>query len=117
MMIETIGQIILTKTSDEWVAFLTEAGTQIAPVYGIDEALQDPQVIHRQMVLEVNDPVLGKVRQLGIPIKLSETPGKVRFVAPPPGSDTHETMQRLGYSAGEIETLIKDGVIQYAYEG
>jgi crotonobetainyl-CoA:carnitine CoA-transferase CaiB-like acyl-CoA transferase len=116
MVIETIRQIILTRTRDEWAELLMEAGTQVAPVYTIDEALRDPQVIHRQMVLEVEDPVLGKIKQLGMPIKLSETPGKVRFVAPPPGNNTDETMQRLGYSAGEIEKLIKKGVIQYAYE-
>ena len=116
MIIETIRQIILTKTRDEWVTLLTEAGTQVAPVYNIDEALQDPQVIHRQMVLEIEDPVLGKIKQLGIPIKLSETSGKIRFVAPAPGNDTEETMRQLGYSAGEIEKLIAEGVIQDIYE-
>jgi crotonobetainyl-CoA:carnitine CoA-transferase CaiB-like acyl-CoA transferase len=117
MMIETIRQIILTKTRDEWVVLLTEAGTQVAPVYNIDEALRDPQIIHRQMVLEIEDPVLGKIKQLGMPIKLSETPGKVRFVAQPLGKDTVGTMRRLGYSAGEIEKLIKEEIIQDAYEG
>ena len=117
MIIETIRQIVLTKTRDEWVALLTEAGTQVAPVYNIDEALRDPQIIHRQMVLEVEDPVLGKIKQLGMPIKLSETPGKVRFVATAPGKDTEETMRNLGYSSGEIEKLIKEGVIQDTYEG
>ena len=116
MIIETIRRIIETKTRDEWATLLHDAGTMVAPVYSIDEALQDPQVIHRQMVLEIEDPVLGKVKQLGMPIKLSETPGKIRFVAPSPGNDTEETMRRLGYSAGDIERLIKDGVIQHAYE-
>ena len=116
MIIEAVRQIILTKTRDEWASLLSEAGTQVAPVYNIDEALQDPQVIHRQMVLEVEDPVLGKIKQIGMPVKLSETPGKIRFVAPPPGNDTEETMRRLGYSTGDIERLIKDGVIQHAYE-
>jgi len=116
MIIETIRRIIETKTRDEWATLLHDAGTMVAPVYSIDEALQDPQVIHRQMVLEIEDPVLGKVKQLGMPIKLSETPGKIRFVAPSPGNDTGETMRRLGYSAEDIERLIKDGVIQHAYE-
>ena len=68
------------------------------------------------MVLEVEDPVLGKVKQLGMPIKLSETPGKVRFVAPPPGNNTEETMRRLGYSAEDIERFIESSVIQRTYE-
>jgi crotonobetainyl-CoA:carnitine CoA-transferase CaiB-like acyl-CoA transferase len=116
MIIEAIRRIIETKTRDEWATLLHDAGTMVAPVYSIDEALQDPQVIHRQMVLEIEDPVLGKVKQLGMPIKLSETPGKIRFVAQSPGNDTGETMRRLGYSAGDIERLIKDGVIQNSYE-
>ena len=116
MIIETIRRIIETKTRDECATLLHDAGTMVAPVYSIDEALQDPQVIHRQMVLEIEDPVLGKVKQLGMPIKLSETPGKIRFVAQSPGNDTGETMRRLGYSAGDVERLIKDGVIQHAYE-
>jgi crotonobetainyl-CoA:carnitine CoA-transferase CaiB-like acyl-CoA transferase len=116
MIIETIREIIMTKTRDEWVVFLAEAGTMVAPVYNVDEALQDPQIMHRQMVLEVEDPVLGKIKQLGIPIKLSETPGRVRFAAPTPGKDTEETMRQLGYTAGEIEKFINERVIQHIYE-
>lgn len=117
VIIETIRKIILTKTRDEWVRLLTEAGTQVAPVYSIDEALCDPQIIHREMVLEVEDPVLGKIKQLGFPVKLSKTPGKIRFVAPSAGNDTEETMKQLGYSAEDIEKLIAEGVIQSRYEG
>ena len=117
MMIETIGRIILTRNRDEWVVVLTDTGSQVAPVYGADEALHDPQVVHRQMVLEVKDVALGKtVKQLGIPIKLSETPGKVRHVAPPPGEHTRQTMESLGYSDSEIERLIQEGIIHCQYD-
>ncbi len=111
MMITEIDSIIMTKTRDEWITVLTEAGSQVAPVYAADEALNDPQVLHRQMVIDVEDPTMGKVKQLGMPIKLSETPGKVRKPAPLPGEDTKETLYQLGYAAEEIERLLNEGVI------
>jgi crotonobetainyl-CoA:carnitine CoA-transferase CaiB-like acyl-CoA transferase len=116
MLIATISEIILTRTRDEWVEALTEAGSQVAPVYAADETLRDPQVIHRQMVLEVEDAALEKkVKQLGIPIKLSETPGTIRRLASLPGEDTRETMESLGYSDGEIERLVQEGIIHCEY--
>jgi crotonobetainyl-CoA:carnitine CoA-transferase CaiB-like acyl-CoA transferase len=110
-MIATINEIIMTRTRDEWILLLTEAGSQVAPVYAIDEALNDPQVLHRQMVLETEDQTMGRIKQLGIPIKLSETPGKIRKTASLPGEDTRETLSQLGYSDEEIEILFNEGIV------
>jgi crotonobetainyl-CoA:carnitine CoA-transferase CaiB-like acyl-CoA transferase len=110
-MIDAINRIIMTRNRDEWISILMEAGTQVAPVYAIDEALNDPQVLHRQMVIEIEDPILGKIKQLGIPIKLSETPGKIRRSASLPGENTKETLCHLGYTDEEIEQLLYEGVI------
>jgi crotonobetainyl-CoA:carnitine CoA-transferase CaiB-like acyl-CoA transferase len=116
MMIDTIGKIILSRTRDEWTALLDKTGSQAASVYSIDEVLKDPQNIHRNMIIDVEDPDLGSVKQIGIPIKLSETPGKVRHTAPPPGEHTKETMESLGYSADQIDRMLKDGIIRFKYE-
>ncbi|HVN96108.1 MAG TPA: CoA transferase, partial [Syntrophorhabdaceae bacterium] len=116
-MIEAIGKIMLSRNRDEWVLILTNAGSQVAPVYDPDEALRDPQVIHRQMVLEIEDAPLGKtVKQIGIPIKLSETPGRIRHVAALPGEHTRQTMERLGYSENEIQRLEREGIIHFQYK-
>jgi len=115
-IIQSIKEIFQTKNRDEWFRILKDAGSQVAPVYEIDEALLDPQTIHREMVLEIEHPVLGTVRQLGMPIKLSEAHPTVRQLAPVPGSHTREIMQYLGYTEKEIEAFIGTGVIQLEAE-
>ena len=71
----------LTRTRDEWFELLKDRDISVGKVYSLDEALADPQVVHRGMVVEVEAPGLpgGTVSQVGIPIRLSETPGRVRF--------------------------------------
>jgi len=115
-MIQSIKEIFRTKDRDEWFRILKDADSQAAPVYEIDEALLDPQTIHREMVLEIEHPVLGTVKQLGMPIKLSEAHPAVRQLAPVPGGHTKEIMQDLGYTEKEIEAFIGSGVIQLEVE-
>jgi len=109
----TIKEIFLTKERDEWFRRLRDAGSQVAPVYEIDEALLDPQAVHREAVLEIEPETLGKVKQLGFPIKLSETPGSVRSPAPLPGEHTEEIMGQLGYTRHEMDAFLKDGIIHH----
>jgi crotonobetainyl-CoA:carnitine CoA-transferase CaiB-like acyl-CoA transferase len=101
----------LTKTRDEWFDLLLKADTAVGKVYSIDEVATDPQVLHREMVVEVEDPSKGRVRQVGIGIKLSETPGKIRKLPPRPGEDTRAIMNEIGYSEEEIERLYRNKVI------
>ncbi len=110
-MIQEIADIMLSKTRDEWVDILTAAESQAAPVYDIREAVKDPQVRERDIIIDIEGSLTEPVRQLGIPIKLSETPGKVRFVAPLPGTHTEEIMHRLGYSETEIQQFTEKGII------
>jgi crotonobetainyl-CoA:carnitine CoA-transferase CaiB-like acyl-CoA transferase len=63
------------------------------------------------MVIEVEHPTEGKVKQVGIAIKLSDTPGKVRSLAPALGEHTEETLRGLGYSEQKIGQLRQEGVI------
>lgn len=100
-----------TKTRDEWFEILKQTDICAAPVYDLDEALTDPQNLARQMVVEVDHPELGKVRQVGIGPKLSETPGSVRSVAPTPGQHTDEVLRAAGYTEAEIASLRSKGVV------
>jgi len=100
------------KTRDEWFEILREIDICVAPVYSLDEALDDRHNRHRGMVIEMNHPTLGKVRQVGIGTKLSDTPGAVRSLAPRPGEHTDEVLRQLGYDDGSISTLRRESAIE-----
>jgi len=111
-----LREIFKTRTRDEWFELLKENNITVGKVYTWDEVLGDPQVIHRNMVVELEDPVVGKVRQVGIPIKLSETPGSIRHLAPRVGEHTEEVAREIGYSTAEIALLKEKGIIHKGRE-
>lgn len=106
-----LRQVFLTKTRDEWFDLLAEKDVPAGKVYTMDEAFSDPQMLQRQMVIEIDHPTLGKVKQVGIAIKLSETPGKVRSLSPLFGEHTEEVLLELGYNREEIGKLRQTGAI------
>lgn len=99
------------KTRDEWVAFFHGQDVCLGPVKNMGETLEDPQIRHRQMIVDVEHPQAGQLKQIGIPIKLSETPGKIASLAPSLGQHTKEILQELGYSAEAIEGFRREKVI------
>lgn len=107
----SLKQIFLTKTRDEWFELLIRNDVPAGKVYTPDEVFSDPQVLHRQMVIEVEHPTLGKIKQVGIAPKFSSTPGKVRSLSPLPGEHTDEVLQGLGYKQEEIENLRQEGAV------
>ncbi len=106
-----LKEVFLTKTRDEWFELLIHNDVPAGKVYAPHEVFSDPQALHRQMVIEVDHPVLGKIKQVGITPKLSDTPGKVRSLSPLPGEHTDETLEELGYEREEIESLRQAGVV------
>jgi len=100
-----------TKTTAEIVAMLKEAGVPGGPINNIAEVLADPQVIHRGMIQEVEHSTIGMMKTLGIPIKLSDSPGSVRIAPPTLGQHNVEVLSRLGYSEDSIAELQQKGVI------
>lgn len=97
------------RTRDELFDMLKKENIAITKVNTIDEVFSDPQVLHRQMLIDVEHPKLGKVKQVGIAIKLSDTPGKVRSTAPLLGEHTGEILRGLGYSKVQIDRLRSSG--------
>ncbi len=100
-----------TKTRDEWFELLQQTDICAAPVYSLDEALEDPHNLARGMVIEVDHPEAGRVRQVGIGTKLSETPGSVRLPAPSPGQHTDDVLASLGYDADRVSALRESGAV------
>lgn len=109
---DSIASIMASKTREEWLEILRCEDIQIAPVNEIDEALSDPQTLYRNMIVELEHPMVGMVKQLGIPIKLSQTPGRIASFAPVPGQDTEEILRKLGYADNEIEQLKESNIIE-----
>jgi crotonobetainyl-CoA:carnitine CoA-transferase CaiB-like acyl-CoA transferase len=106
-----LKKVFLTRTRDEWFDFLTGRDVPVGKVYSFDEVFKDPQVLHRNMVLEIDHPTLGKVKHPGIAVKLSDTPGKIRKLAPVTGENTEEILSELGYKKSQIRKLHQSNVI------
>src|SRR5947208_3173446 len=107
-----IEAIIRTRDRDEWYERLVRADVCVGKVYEIDEMVRDPQLNHRQMIVDVEHPTHGRVRQIGIAIKLSDTPGSIRSAAPLPGEHTAAVLKDLGLGAADIGRLREKGIIE-----
>ena len=102
----------LKRDSEEWIALFREARLPCGPIKNVAEVLDDdPHVKAREMVVELDHPVIGKTKALGVPVKLSETPGAVTLPAPTLGQHTAEVLTEVGYSADEVEALRRAGVV------
>jgi alpha-methylacyl-CoA racemase len=98
------------RTRGEWERFASEHDCCLEPVLGLDEALDSELVRAREMVVELDQPGADRpVRQLGVPVKLSRTPGGVHAPGPGLGEHTREVLASLGYSEAEIEALEESG--------
>jgi crotonobetainyl-CoA:carnitine CoA-transferase CaiB-like acyl-CoA transferase len=103
-----------TQPAEYWLSALEEVGVPCGPVNNMLQALADPQTVARQMVVEVEHASLGKVKTLGLPIKFSQTPGKVRTGAPRYGQHTAAVLSAYGFDAGEIAALQAEGAVAAA---
>ncbi|MFF5989618.1 CaiB/BaiF CoA transferase family protein [Prauserella flavalba] len=99
------------RDTDDWVGALLEAGVPAGPIRDYAQSCSDPHTLAREMVVELDHPTEGKVRSLGIPVKLSETPGTIRRVAPALGEHTDELLRAAGWTDEEIATLRAEGAV------
>jgi crotonobetainyl-CoA:carnitine CoA-transferase CaiB-like acyl-CoA transferase len=106
-----IEAIIRTRDRDDWYERLVKADVCVGKVYDVEEMVTDPQVLHRKMIVDLQHPTLGTVREVGIAIKLSETPGTIRSAAPSSGQHTDAVLKDLGYGSSDIDALRTKGVI------
>jgi alpha-methylacyl-CoA racemase len=105
------AEVFRTRTRDEWVSLLMEADTCTAPVYAISELVSDPNLLHRKMIIEVDHPTEGKMKQAGFMVKLSGTPGEVKHVDPQPADFTEEILSEAGLGRARIDALREAGVV------
>ncbi len=96
---------------EPWVARLNDAGVPCGPVLDVGQVFSDPQVLAREMLVELPHPELGTFRTTGLPVKLSRTPGAIRRAPPLHGEHSDEILLQLGLSPDEIESLRRAGVV------
>ena len=94
---------------DELIKALEAQGVPCGRINSIAEVAADPQALAREMVVELDHPRAGRTRALGLPVKLSRTPGKVSRPAPVLGQHTREVLEEFGFSRAEIEALVQSG--------
>ena len=104
---ETFSQ----QTTAYWLELLDAAGVVAGPIYNMEQVYQDPQVLAREMLVYWDDPELGTFRNIGVPVKLSATPGKIRRRAPALGEHSTEILRERGFSATEIAELQQQGIV------
>jgi formyl-CoA transferase len=110
-LIEAIEKTTATETRAHWLARLDGEGVPSGPINSYAEALADLHALARRMVVDLMHPGAGPIKALGIPVKLSETPGAVDRPAPLLGQHTAELLTELGYTDAEQRVLADTGVI------
>ena len=105
-------ELFATRTRDDWYDHLSKTDICVGKMLTLDELEHDPQIKARNMIVEVETPTGEKVKQVGISIKFSETPGSIRSVAPSLGQHTDAVLADLGYSPEQIERWRGDGAIK-----
>jgi len=107
-----IAEKIKLKTTAEWQDIYNDNGVPNGPINSVDMVMEDEQVKAREMIVEVEHPVAGKLKMPGVPVKLSDTPGGVRTPAPLLGQHSREILKEvLNKDDAEIDKLIEDKVI------
>jgi crotonobetainyl-CoA:carnitine CoA-transferase CaiB-like acyl-CoA transferase len=110
-MFRTLRARFKERTMTEWVERLADLDICFGPVATVGEMAEDPQVRHRQMVIEMDHGGGRRLRTLGNPIKLGATPPTLRTPPPELGQHTDEVLGALGYAAGDIAALRARGVV------
>jgi formyl-CoA transferase len=110
-LIEAIEATTACAPRAHWLSRLDQARVPSGPINTYAEALADPHALARQMVVDLQHPGAGRIKALGIPVKLSDTPGAVDRPAPLLGQHTAEILTELGYTDAEQRALSERGVI------
>ncbi|WP_163970242.1 CaiB/BaiF CoA transferase family protein [Oceanobacillus halotolerans] len=109
-LIPMLDEVFETKPKQEWVELFESYKIPCGPVNEFSDILHDPHVKEREMVVEMEHPSLGILHQLGVPVKLSRTPGAVKDAPPSQGEHSEAILRQIGYQDDEIQKFIQEGV-------
>jgi formyl-CoA transferase len=111
--IADVREVMMTKTRDEWLEIIPRE-ISVTPLLEYDEAMESQFAKERGLVWELDHPLEGKVRQIGSPFHLSDTPPTFRNFAPMLGQDTEQVLREAGYDDAQIRQLEQDRVVRIA---
>jgi formyl-CoA transferase/CoA:oxalate CoA-transferase len=110
-LIAHLAPRFVRKTAAQWTEVLDGAGVPCGPILTVAQVFSDPHVLHREMLQEVDHPTAGRIKQTGLPVKLSQTPGRIRSAPPTLGQHTDAILRDLGFDAAAIASLRKERVV------
>ena len=110
-LVPLLQEYFLTRAADDWVADLQQHNVPAGPINDLADVFSDPQVLHREMLLEMPHPTLGAIKQTGLPIKFSLTPGGLDRPPPLLGEHNGQILKDLGYSDAQIAEMAERSVI------
>ena len=110
-MNEVIGECTKAETTATWIDRFSKAGVPCGPIYKMDEVFADPQVQALGVAQPLTSPVLGEMNFVRQPVNLSRTPSSFAVAPPEAGEHTDEVLEKLGYSAADIDDLRRQGVV------
>lgn len=105
---------IQTRTVAAWIALLKPAGIACSAIHTLDQALAHPQVAAREQIVTSQHPVLGEVRNVGLPVRFGGQPRQAARPAPLLGQHTREILADLGYASDDIDAMLAAGSVQAA---
>ena len=107
-----LEEIISQEPTGHWLVSLEKAGVVAGPIYDMESVYNDPQVLARDMLVDLEDPELGTLHNIGIPVKLSATPGSIRHRAPGLGEHSRQVLLEAGLADEEVDRLVEAGVVK-----
>ncbi len=111
-LVPLVQEIMAQATTDEWTTLFDEAGIPAGPIQTVDQALEDPQVLARGMITDLDHPEAGSLKVVSCPVKLNRTPASVRTAPPLLGQHTAEVLTAAGYDEDSIQDMRSTGAIQ-----
>ena len=110
-----IEKVFMTQPTSHWVPRLDAAAVPAGPVYTYDQALADPHILARHMIVEVDHPKIGRMKNMGSPVKASGEFTRIRMPAPWLGQHSDEVLKSLGYQDDRIAALHAQGIVYDRY--
>jgi formyl-CoA transferase/CoA:oxalate CoA-transferase len=110
-LIPRLEKILLGGPAEDWLQKFRAAEIPAGPIRSVPEALGDPQMVARRVVVEIEHPGIGVARSIANPMRMSGTPVSYRLPPPLLGEHTQEALAELGFSAGEILAARKSGAV------